>query len=322
MFSVPGHNRYAFSAIHKRKDYSWPGGKRLAFYPALNIEHFAWGAGRVIDPMNRGGAAPTQRNYAWRDYGNRVGNWRLFEVLDELKMPATILLNSEVAKLYPELVEKIKERGDDVLGHGRTNSELLSGRWEDDERHIIKEVTQTLEKHFGVRPTGWMGPGAAESNVTPDLLKEEGYTYCLDWPADDQPLWMRTRAGPILSVPYPLELNDAGTLVSRDHTGRQFAEMIVDQFEDMVERCEQQPLVLALSLHGFIVGQPFRLRPLQQALKHCREHKLADRVWWTRAGEIADFCFKQPKGTILGSEMLDEDDSAAAPRRAAGGRAR
>jgi hypothetical protein len=101
-----------------------------------------------------------------------------------------------------------------------------------------------------------------ESNVTPDLLKEAGYTHLLDWPLDDQPIWMQTRTGPLLSVPYPMELNDAGAQAHRDHTGRQFAEMIVDQFEELLEQSERQPLVYALSLHRFIVGQPFRLRPV------------------------------------------------------------
>jgi allantoinase len=146
-----------------------------------------------------------------------------------------------------------------------------------------------------------MGPGALESSVTPDLLKETGYTHLLDWPFDDQPIWMQTRAGPLLSVPYPMELNDAGTLAHRDHTGRQFAEMIVDQFEEMLEQSERHPLVFALSLHGFIVGQPFRLRPLRQAIKHCVEHKAKDRVWYTRAGDIAKHCFAMPKGLIPGS---------------------
>jgi len=194
MLSLPSHNRYDFSSIQKRKDYSWPGGKRLAFYVALNVEHFAFGTGRVLDPTNRGGP-PTQRNFAWLDYGNRVGIWRLFGMLDQLKLPASILLNGQVAELYPDIVEKIRSRGDDVLGHGRTNSELLSGRWEHDEARIIAETTEAIAKHVGVRPTGWMGPGAAESNVTPDLLKEAGYTHILDWPMDDQPLWMRTRSG-------------------------------------------------------------------------------------------------------------------------------
>jgi peptidoglycan/xylan/chitin deacetylase (PgdA/CDA1 family) len=304
MLKLPGHGRYDFSAIEKRRDYSWPGGKRLAFYVAINIEHFAFGTGIGMDPTNRGGPQ-TQRNFAWRDYGNRVGVWRIFRMLDELKLPASILLNSLVCEHYPEIIEKIKQRGDDVLGHGRTNAESMKGHWEHDEARLVQEVTETIAKHVGVRPTGWMGPAAAESNVTPDLLKEAGYTHLLDWPHDDQPLWMRTRSGPILSVPYPLELNDAGALVGRDHTGRDFADMIVDQFEELVEESEARPLVMAVSVHGFIVGQPFRARALRQALKHCAEHKLKDRVWFTRAGDIAKFCFEQPKGVILGSELLE-----------------
>src|SRR5215204_2968560 len=112
MLMLPGHPRYAYSPIVKRPDYSWPGGKRLAFYIALNIEHSAFGTGIGMDPHHRGGPQHT-RNFAWRDYGNRIGNWRLFEILDELKLPATILLNSMVCQHYPEIVEKIKQRGDD-----------------------------------------------------------------------------------------------------------------------------------------------------------------------------------------------------------------
>ena len=299
MLKLPGHGRYDYSPIVNRKDYSWPDGKRLAFYVGLNIEHFAFGTGIGMDPHHRGGAQNT-RNFAWRDYGNRVGNWRLFEILDELKLPASILLNSSVCHHDPEIVAKIKARGDDVLGHGRTNAELLRPMWEQDEERAIAETTEVIAEHVGVRPTGWMGPGALESSVTPDLLKEAGYTHLLDWPVDDQPIWMKTRAGPLLSVPDPMELNDAGGPVWRDHTGRQFAEMIVDQFEEMLEASARQPLVFALALHGFIVGQPFRLRPLRQAIKHCVE-KGRDRVWFTRAGEIAKYCFTLPKGLVPGS---------------------
>src|SRR6266699_1970229 len=256
MLKLPGHTRYGYSPIVERKDYSWPGGKRLAFYVALNIEHFAFGAGLGMDPVRSG--QQTTRNFAWRDYGNRIGNWRLFEILDELKLPASILLNSSVCYHYPQIVEKIKARGDDVLGHGRTNAELLRGMWEHDEARAIQECTDIIEKYVGVRP--------------------------------------------LLSVPYPMELNDAGSQAHRDHTGRQFAEMIVDQFEEMLEQSERQPLVYALSLHGFIVGQPFRLRPARQAIKHCVEHKHKDRVWYTRAGDIAKYCFSLPKGLIPGSD--------------------
>jgi allantoinase len=300
MLKLPGHARYDHSNINQRPDYDWPGGKRVAFYIALNIEHFAFGAGIGMDPAIRGGPQ-TSRNYAWRDYGNRVGNWRLFDVLDELKLPATILLNSSVCYHYPDIVEKIKARGDDVCGHGRTNAEVLKPFWEHDEARVIQECTEIITKYIGVPPAGWMGPGAVESNVTPDLLKEAGYTYLLDWPFDDQPIWMRTRSGPLLSVPYPMELNDAGALAMRDHSGREFADMVVDQFEEMLERSDKAPLVFGLSLHGFIVGQPFRLRPLRQAIKHCVEHKSKDRVWYTRAGEIAKYCLAMKPGVIPGS---------------------
>ena len=300
---VPSHNRYDYSSIEDRADFSWPGGKRLAFYVALNVEHFAFLTGRGMDP-SRSGAPQSTRNFAWRDYGNRVGIWRLFQMLEQFQLPATVLLNSEVARLYPDIVSKIKQRGDDVLGHGRTNSETLGSQWEIDEARMIQDVTETIEKYVGVRPRGWMGPGAQELRVTPDLLKETGYTFLLDWPVDDQPLWMRTRTGPILSVPYPLELNDSGTLIHRAQAAREFGDMIVDQFEQLLMQSEQQPLVCAISLHGFIAGQPFRLRPLQLAIKHCVEHPQRDKVWFTRATDIAEYCFSLPKGTLLGSEEL------------------
>ncbi len=297
MLKLPFHNRYDYSAIETRKDYSWPGGKRLAFYIALNIEHFAFGTGIGMDPCVRGGPQ-TQRNWAWRDYGNRVGNWRLFRMLDELKLPASILLNGEVCEHYPEIIARIKQRGDDVIGHGRTNAESARGMWETDEARLIEDCSATIAKHFGKRPTGWMGPAAAESGVTPDLLKEAGYTHNLDWPLDDQPVWMRTRSGPILSVPYPLEQNDAGHQVGRDHTGREFADMIVDQFEEMVEESAARPLVFALSMHGFIAGQPFRFRPIKKAIAHCVNHPLADRVWFTTAGKIAEHCLSLEPGIV------------------------
>src|SRR5437764_922391 len=145
MLELPGHSRCDYSPIVKRPDYHWPGGKRLAFYVALNIEHFAFGAGLGMDPVRSG--QQTTRNFAWRDYANRVGNWRLFEILDELELPATILLNSSVCYHYPDIVEKIRSRGDDVLGHGRTNAEVLRGMWEADEARAIAECTEGLTKH-------------------------------------------------------------------------------------------------------------------------------------------------------------------------------
>lgn len=300
MLKLPGHSRYPYSAIVKRPQYEWPGAKRLAFYIGLNIEHFAFMAGRGNDPFQGTSATQTQRNFAWRDYGVRVGVFNVFDMLDELGLPSTILLNSLVCEHYPEVIERIKARGDDVVSHGRTNAETLAGMWEHDEARVIAETTETITRHFGKRPTGWMGPSAAETRVTPDLIKEAGYTHNLGWPVDDQPIWMQTRAGPILSVPYPMELNDMGVNVNRDQSGREFADMVVDQFDELVEQAERRPLVMCVALHPFVCGQPFRLRALRQALRHCTGHKLKDRVWFTRAGDIAGHCFSLPPGIVPG----------------------
>jgi allantoinase len=299
VLKLPTHNRYDYSAIEVRPDYSWPDKKRLAFYVAINVEEFAFRAGRGNDPYLRTNSPQTQRNFAWRDYGLRVGIWRIFRLLDELDLPATILLNSLVCRDYPAVVERIKTRGYDVCNHGRTNAERLGDLWEEDEARIIAESTETLTRYFGTRPTGWMGPGAAESAVTSDLVKEAGYTHNLSWPMDDQPIWMRTRAGPLLSVPYPMELNDMGTNVLRDHTGEDFAAMIVEQFEEMLEESSLHPLVMAVSLHTFVCGQPFRMRALRRALEHCVKHPRGDRVWFTRAVDIANYCMNLPPGTIV-----------------------
>lgn len=166
MLHLPAHSRYDYAAIENRRDYSWPGGKRLAFYVAINIEHFAFRAGRGADPTNRGGPQTT-RNYAWRDYGVRVGVFRIFRVLDQLRLPATILLNSLVGAHYPDIIARIKARGDDVVGHGRTNAEELGAMWEHDEARVIAETTETIAQATGVRPTGWMGPGAANPPSRP-----------------------------------------------------------------------------------------------------------------------------------------------------------
>jgi peptidoglycan/xylan/chitin deacetylase (PgdA/CDA1 family) len=202
---LPKHGRYDYSVIDERKDYSWPDGKRLAFCIVTNVEVYAYRRGTGWDPAKKG-EPQNQRNYAWRDYGNRVGIWRLFDLFEQLGLPAAHNINSLLYEYHPQICERIRQRGDEVIGHGRTNAERQGELWEADERRLIEDVTREIAKREGRPPKGWMGPAASESNVTPDLLKELGYTYVLDWPADDQPFWLRTRAGPILSVPYPAEL--------------------------------------------------------------------------------------------------------------------
>ena len=297
---LPRHDRYDFLPLTERQDYSWPDGKRLAFTVTTNIEWFAFGAGMGHDPAKTG-EPQTHRNYSWRDYGNRIGIWRLFDLLDELKLPAGHATNSLIYDYAPQITDAIRKRGDEVIAHGRTNAENLRGLWQPDEEHLLREVTETITRHEGSPPRGWMGAGAYETAHTPDLLKELGYTYLMDWPMDDQPVWMRTRAGPILVVPYPIETDDAQAIIHRKWSAEVFYDMVVAQFDEIVEQSARHPLVMNVSVHPYVFGQPFRIRALRRALQHCVKHPLAGRVWWTRPGDIANHCLALPPGVIPGS---------------------
>ena len=219
----------------------------------------------------------------------------LFRSLDELSLPAAHNCNVAVLDHCPEIAPALLARGDELIGHGRTNSERQDGLPEAEERRLIVESRDALARH-GARPRGWLGPYIAQSAATLDLLAEAGFTYCLDWPADDQPFWMRTRAGPILSIPYSVELNDSPAMVMRHHTGREFADMITDQFDEMWAQSEARPLVMSIVLHPFILGQPHRLRPLRVALRHVLAQR--DRIWIARPGEMFDFVSSLPEGTV------------------------
>lgn len=290
------HNRYDHSAIPNRPTYSWPGGRKLALMLVNNIEHFHYREGLGSDSTGPAGVQ-NQRPYAWRDYGNRVGLWNLLGLLDELSLPSAHNCNSTVLDHCPEIAPALLARGDELIGHGRTNSERQDVLSEADERALIIESRDSLARHNGgIPPRGWLGPYIAQSAVTLDLLAEAGFTYCLDWPADDQPFWMRTRAGRMLSVPYSVELNDSPAMVMRHHTGREFADMVTDQFDEMLGQSEARPLVMTIILHPFILGQPHRLRPLRGALKHILSHR--EKLWITRPGEMFDFIAGQPEGLI------------------------
>jgi peptidoglycan/xylan/chitin deacetylase (PgdA/CDA1 family) len=284
---LPQHGRYDFVPFVERKDYSWPGGKRLAFLLTTNIEWFAFGAGLGNDPA-KVGEPQTHRNYSWRDYGNRVGIWRLFDLLDELRLPAGHCTNSLIYDHARQITDAIRRRGDEVIAHGRTNAENLRGLWQPDEERILREVTDCIARHEGRAPAGWFGASAYETSHTPDLLKELGYRYLMDWPTDDQPVWMRTRAGRILSIPYPVETDDAQGVIHRRWSAATFADAVVDQFDEMARQCEARPLVMNVSVHPYVFGQPFRVRQLRRALGHCAGRAA---VWYCRPRDIADYCY-------------------------------
>lgn len=286
LITLAKHDRYSYSPIPERPDFTWPEGKRLAVCICNNIEIFSFLSGLGSDSASLT-APQTTRNYAWRDYGNRVGQWYLFDLLEEYGLPASHNFNSLVFDACPRIADRIIARGDEFVGHGRTNAERQDVLPEAEEKALIEEARDAIEAYSGVRPGGWLGPYLAQTPVTLDLLKEAGFKYVLDWPADDQPFWMRTRSGPLLSVPYSIELNDSPSMVFRQESAMSFERMMFDQFDEMLLQSRKFPLVYTIVLHPFVIGMPFRLRALRRALSHITEHR--SDIWVATPGRVAEY---------------------------------
>lgn len=293
------HGRYAYSAIARRPDYTFPEGKRLAVHLSLNVEHFAFGEGLGND-YGTPQAQPNTRSYAWRDYGNRVGAWRLLEFADKYGLPLELLINTELYDYCPQMVAAFAARGDEIVGHGRSNSERQGDMSHEQERTAILEATSAIEKHQGAKPAGWLAPYISQTRDSLDLLKEAGYRYMMDWPLDDQPVWFGTRHGRILAIPYAHDLNDSLEAVTRRTPSQVFCENLVDQFDEMLEESRRRPLVMSIVLHSFILGQPHRLRQFRRVIEHILKHR--DQIWLARAGEICSFIESLPPGIVPGSE--------------------
>jgi peptidoglycan/xylan/chitin deacetylase (PgdA/CDA1 family) len=291
------HGRYNYSSLPNRAQYEWPNGTKLAVYVAMNIEAFSYGEGKgaAIAPPEQ---AMSHSIYSWRDYGNRIGFWRLMDMFDDLKIPVQHQINTAIYDECPDIPERIRSRNDEFLGHGYTNSEEQGGLSEQKEKNLIDECTATITKHEGKAPTGWMSPWLSNSETTMDLLQEAGYRYVMDWTMDDQPIWIKTRGGRLLSMPYPVEANDNRGIVWYRYTSSEFTDMLIDNFDEMLEQTQRDghPLVCPISLHPFVVGRPYRIRQLRRALEHILKYK--DRIWLTRPGDICQHIENLPEGTV------------------------
>jgi allantoinase len=273
---------FDYSPITERPPLAWPDGARVAFYVGLNIEHYQVDRPSTSIFGGTAGLAPDPLNYGWRDYGPRVGVWRLIESLDRLGLRASVLLNSDVCSRYPQIIDAGRERGWAWLAHGRDNSTFEAGMSADEERDYLAEVVDTIEKATGSRPKGWLGPALTETFETPRILAELGLSYVLDWCNDDQPY--RLNVDGMLSVPYSIEVNDVTLFVGKSLSGPDFRQIVIDQFDQLYEDSATSGRVMALCLHPFIVNQPFRHKYLVQALEHIAGHS---GVWLTTSDEIA-----------------------------------
>lgn len=269
---------YDYSPIVERPPTPMPAGKRLAVYVGLNLEHF---------PVDGGGAAvsaltaqlrPDPLNYGWRDYGLRVGLWRILDLLGELGITPTTIANSDVLERYPQIVAA--DSGWDWVAHGVTNARLHTGMDREQEAAVLDRILGVFDETVGRRPRGWLGPAMTETFETPALLRERGFDYLLDWCADDRPFPLNVPG--LISVPYSVDLNDLGIFGQRTVEGGAYERMVLDQFEVMHA---EGGGVLAIPVHPFVTGTPFRFKYLTRVLQTIAA---ADDVWLTTATGVAD----------------------------------
>jgi allantoinase len=278
--------RYDDTFITERKPFKWPGNNTLAIWFAPNVEvwHYDSAAGAGIQP-NPTNYVPDVFNYAWREYGMRVGLWRIADVFDEAGVRATVALNSQVCDVYPKAIEEMKKRGWEFMGHGTTNSTSLAGLNADVEHDTIRGILKTIEQATGRRPRGWLGSGLIETYNTLDILAEEGVIYCGDWNNDDQPYPMKVKSGKMFGIPYCNEINDIPLYIRKGYTGEQYFRSVVDQFDTLYADSRKQPRVMGVPLHPMISGQPLRIKYLQRAIAYMKEHQ---GVWFATGSEIID----------------------------------
>ena len=280
------HDRFDYSPIIDRPPLRWPNGARVAVWVIPNIEHFLFDRPSTsITPVTTS-LVPDVLNYSWRDYGVRVGIWRMMEVMERNGVKGTVALNSDVCKHYPRIIEEGKKLGWEWMGHGTNNSTLINRQSEEEEKELIKTVVDTIKSSTGEQPRGWLSPALSESYRTLDILAANGIQYVGNWVNDEQPYPMRVKSGSMLSMPYSIELNDIPIFLDAGQSPETFGRMICDQFDVLYEDGAKSGRVMSICLHPFLIGHPNRSKYFDLALKHITSRQ---EVWVTKGGEIADY---------------------------------
>ncbi len=273
---------YPHRPFPQRPPLKWPNGARLAFWLIPNIEVFAIDEviGARVEQV-----IPNVPAFAMRDYGARIGVWRIAEVLQRHGVRATVTLNSNVCDAYPEIVPAGVELGWEFMGHGETNTRRLSDLSREDEDGVIGRVTRRITEAAGRAPAGWLGPGLMESANTLDLLIEHGYSYVADWVNDDQPYRMQADGRTIYSIPYTQECNDIPAYERANLTPDGFEAMIRRQFDVLYRESETTGKVMAIAIHPYLTGVPHRIDALDRAIRYILGH---EGVWAATGSEIVD----------------------------------
>ena len=282
--------RLEYSAIIDRPVLALPDGARMVVWTIVNVE--VWDSTKpqprtVISPPAGGSPIPDVPNWAWHEYGNRIGFWRLKEVLDKFDVPTTLALNGSVCTAYPRIAEEALKAGWEFMGHGFSQ---LSMQKVDDERLDIQKTRDIIEEFTGKRPRGWLGPALTETDETVDIFKEEGFDYVADWVLDDQPVELNTRAGKLVNIPYTQETKDVAMMLIQHHKASEYADRALDQFETLYEDSLNQPRIMALPCHPYILGAPHRIKYFRKIYETIRDKPGV--LFWT-GSQILDWYLSQ-----------------------------
>ena len=293
---------YDYIPIIDREPFKLPDGARVAVLPYINIEHFpADIPGTALIPGTQG-FSPDPLNYGWRDYGNRVGLWRMMELMDKVGMRGTVCLNSEIIREYPRIIEEGMARDWAFIGHGINNApanfigNAPDGEGghipldEEKERSIISTVCKTMEEALGRKTKGWLSPFLTHTDNTPKILEENGVEYLCDYTADDHPFRFNTPKNNLIAVPYTVEINDIPAFLNLGVSSEAFGDMIVDQFDVLYEEGATNARCMPICLHTFHVGQPNKFKHLKRAFEYIAGH---DDVLLTTGDDINDWYREQ-----------------------------
>ena len=260
--------RVAYSAIVDRPARKLPGGARLALWTIVNVEE--WSIERnmprtVLPPPYGQPLLPDLPNWAWHEYGMRVGFWRILEVLQKHSVPGTLAINASVIKSYPRVAEAGLKAGWEFMGHGYIQRPM---HHLEDQRADIFRAVEEIKAFTGKKPRGWESPGLTETHDTIDWLAEAGIEYVADWVLDDQPCTIQTKHGPIVSVPYTVEMNDIAMMVIQQHPSEEWLRRGIDQFDRLYAEGEHSARVMAISVHPYITGVPHRIGYLEKLYQY------------------------------------------------------
>jgi peptidoglycan/xylan/chitin deacetylase (PgdA/CDA1 family) len=264
--------RSVYSAIVDRPARKLPDGLRLVVWPILNVE--VWEIERpmprtVLTPPTGVPLVPDLPNWAWHEYGMRVGFWRLKAALDRRSIRPTLSINGRVAEVYPRVARAAVDGGWELMAHSWVQMPMHKV---ENEREAIQRALDTLEKLGGKRPVGWLGPGLTETYETPDLLAEAGVQYVGDWVYDDEPTEIATAHGPLVTLPYPVELNDIPVVSLQHHPPEYFVQKTRDAFDCLYHESATRPKFLSIAFHPYLSGTPHQIKYLEAALDYPARH--------------------------------------------------